>query len=321
MGCFPCFGSEEVVNFHPPEEGDVKKEERPMVAPRIKTLSSGSDRFRSRSNLGAKKEALALKDGSGVTISAQTFTFRELAAATKNFRPACFLGEGGFGRVYKGHLESTGQIVAVKQLDKDGLQGNREFLVEVLMLSLLHHPNLVNLIGYCADGDQRLLVIHVIGNFNKSMQPKARPIFNDPKNLSKLADPRLQGRYPMRGLFQAVAVAFMCIQEEAAARPLIADVVTALSFLVNKPYDPHTSSHHSEERRSQGPRDEKMERENPENGCKWDAYVLEKDDSPSQIAGILKKKEFDRDREVSEAMMWGANWREKQRATNQENFD
>lgn len=50
------------------------------------------------------------------------------------------------------------QVVAVKQLDKDGLQGNREFLVEVLMLSLLHHPNLVNLIGYCASGDQRLLV-------------------------------------------------------------------------------------------------------------------------------------------------------------------
>lgn len=50
------------------------------------------------------------------------------------------------------------QIVAVKQLDRNGLQGNREFLVEVLMLSLLHHPNLVQLIGYCADGDQRLLV-------------------------------------------------------------------------------------------------------------------------------------------------------------------
>lgn len=50
------------------------------------------------------------------------------------------------------------QIVAIKQLDRNGLQGNREFLVEVLMLSLLHHTNLVNLIGYCADGDQRLLV-------------------------------------------------------------------------------------------------------------------------------------------------------------------
>ena len=50
------------------------------------------------------------------------------------------------------------QIVAIKQLDRNGLQGNREFLVEVLMLSLLQHENLVNLIGYCAEGDQRLLV-------------------------------------------------------------------------------------------------------------------------------------------------------------------
>ena len=64
--------------------------------------------------------------------------------------------------------------MVVKQLDRNGLQGYREFLVEVLVLSLLHHPNLVNLIGYClslfhqpnpvnligycADGDQRLLV-------------------------------------------------------------------------------------------------------------------------------------------------------------------
>ena len=46
----------------------------------------------------------------------------------------------------------------MKQLDRNGLQGNREFLVEVLMLSLLHNQHLVNLIGYCADGDQRLLV-------------------------------------------------------------------------------------------------------------------------------------------------------------------
>jgi len=48
--------------------------------------------------------------------------------------------------------------VAVKQLDRGGFQGNREFVVEVLMLTLLHNQNLVNLIGYCADGDQRLLV-------------------------------------------------------------------------------------------------------------------------------------------------------------------
>lgn len=50
------------------------------------------------------------KDVLGVTSSAQIFTLKELAAATKNFRPECFIGEGGFGRVYKGRLQSTGQV-------------------------------------------------------------------------------------------------------------------------------------------------------------------------------------------------------------------
>lgn len=50
------------------------------------------------------------------------------------------------------------QVVAIKQLDRDGFQGDREFLVEILMLSLLSHQNLVNLVGYCCDGDQRILV-------------------------------------------------------------------------------------------------------------------------------------------------------------------
>ncbi|KAL5672833.1 hypothetical protein ACJX0J_017139, partial [Zea mays] len=112
---------------------------------------------RSQGGPDSKKDLIIHKDGNSQNIAAQTFTFRELAAATKNFRQDCLLGEGGFGRVYKGRLEN-GQAVAVKQLDRNGLQGNREFLVEVLMLSLLHHTNLVNLIGYCADGDQRLLV-------------------------------------------------------------------------------------------------------------------------------------------------------------------
>ncbi|KAK3006175.1 hypothetical protein RJ639_015711 [Escallonia herrerae] len=102
-----------------------------------------------------------------------SYTFRDLAAATQNFREANLIGEGGFGRVFRGRLESgeashlflfSGRlinyipIVAIKQLNLSGLQGNQEFIVEVLMLSLLHHPNLVTLIGYCTDGDQRLLV-------------------------------------------------------------------------------------------------------------------------------------------------------------------
>ncbi|KAJ8639214.1 hypothetical protein MRB53_015908 [Persea americana] len=110
----------------------------------------------------------------------------------------------------------TVQVVAVKQLDRNGLQGLREFLVVVLMPSVLHHQNLVNLIGYCADGDQRLL---------------AQPYFKDPKRFPELADPSLQGDFPAKGLNQAVAIAVMCLQEEASVRPLITDVVIALSFL------------------------------------------------------------------------------------------
>lgn len=91
-------------------------------------------------------------------IEAQTFSYRELASATNNFRFESCIGEGGFGPVYRGQIKSTGQVVAVKKLNQTGFQGNKEFLVEILMFSLLRHPNLVNMIGYCAEGDQRLLV-------------------------------------------------------------------------------------------------------------------------------------------------------------------
>jgi hypothetical protein len=56
---------------------------------------------------------------------------QELKVATKNFRQDCLLGEGGFGRVYAGKLEGTGQVVAVKQLDREGSQGHKEFMVRL----------------------------------------------------------------------------------------------------------------------------------------------------------------------------------------------
>lgn len=73
-------------------------------------LFGGTEKSKSRSGSDSRKETSAPNDGSTAHIAAQTFTFRELAAATKNFRQECLLGEGGFGRVYKGRLESTGQV-------------------------------------------------------------------------------------------------------------------------------------------------------------------------------------------------------------------
>ncbi|KAL4312463.1 hypothetical protein GQ457_01G030960 [Hibiscus cannabinus] len=75
----------------------------------------------------------------------------------------------------------------------------------------------------------------------------ARPLFKDRRKFPKMANPLLQGRYPMRGLYQALAVAAMCLQEQAATRPLIGDVVTALTYLASQTYeyDPDSSSYQS----------------------------------------------------------------------------
>lgn len=97
----------------------------------------------------------------------KAFTFNELRSATKNFRPDSFLGEGGFGCVYKGWIDEqtlaasrpgVGTVVAVKMLRPEGFQGHKEWLSELNYLGQLHHPNLVKLIGFCVEGENRLLV-------------------------------------------------------------------------------------------------------------------------------------------------------------------
>ncbi|XP_020100433.1 probable serine/threonine-protein kinase PBL23 [Ananas comosus] len=355
MGFLCCFRSSK----RNVDESLAKAEEgfeRNNLASLVNNISTESDACKHRN---VAEEILKIGNGNN---SARVFTYAELAAATKNFKAESLLGEGGFGRVYRGHLDDTNQDIAVKQLDKNGLQGNREFLVEVLMLSLLHHPNLVNLIGYCTDDDQRILVyeymplgsledhlldlspnknpldwntrmkiaggaakgleyLHDIANppviyrdfkasnilLDEEYNPKlsdfglakvgpvgdkshvstrvmgtygycapeyaltgqlttmsdvysfgvvfleiitgrraidmskpsseqhlvhwAEPRFKDKKRFVEMADPALEGKYPLKGLYQALAVAAMCLQEEASTRPLISDVVTALEYL------------------------------------------------------------------------------------------
>ncbi|KAI5423916.1 probable serine/threonine-protein kinase PBL26 [Lathyrus oleraceus] len=352
MSCFPCFNSQRS------KKSNSKREHGVAPPQENNTLITRTPDIKK-----PKPEETNQVDTSN--IQAQNFTFRELAIATKNFRQECLMGEGGFGRVYKGTIPATGQVVAVKQLDRNGIQGSKEFLVEVLMLSLLNHENLVKLTGYCADGDQRLLVYEFMSGGSlescllerKPEQPQldwysrmkiasntakglwylhdkanpsviyrdlkssnilldndhnaklsdyglaklagkdkmnivptrvmgtygysapeyvrtgnltlksdvysfgvvllelitgrravdttkshdeqnlvswAQPIFRDPKKYGDLADPKLK-YYPDKDLNQVVAIAAMCLQEEAAARPLMSDVVTALSFLSTSP--------------------------------------------------------------------------------------
>ncbi|TQE13214.1 hypothetical protein C1H46_001298 [Malus baccata] len=253
------------------------------------------------------------KDGGSDHIEAQTFVFRELAAATRNFRAECLLGEGGFGRVFKGRLERTNQVVAIKQLDhvlpgKRRLDWNTRMKIAAgaakglkylhdkasppvihrnlkcsnILLGEGYHPKLsgfglaklgsvgdnthvstrvMGTYGYCAPeyamtGQLTLksdiysfgvVLLEIItgwtaidntrGAGEQILVEWARTLFKDRRKLSQMADPTLQGQYPKRGLYQALAVAGMCVQEQPNMRPVIADVVTALTYLASQKYD------------------------------------------------------------------------------------
>jgi serine/threonine protein kinase len=86
------------------------------------------------------------------------FSFKDLALATNNFTDDLKLGEGGFGCVYKGYLVREGIVVAVKRISQGSKQGMKEYITEVKIISSLRHRNLVQLIGWCHDQTQFLLV-------------------------------------------------------------------------------------------------------------------------------------------------------------------
>ncbi|XP_058091754.1 calcium/calmodulin-regulated receptor-like kinase 1 [Magnolia sinica] len=89
------------------------------------------------------------------------YPYKELQKATRNFTTV--LGQGAFGPVYKAQM-STGETVAVKVLATNSKQGEREFQTEVFLLGRLHHRNLVNLVGYCAEKGQHMLVYVYMSN-------------------------------------------------------------------------------------------------------------------------------------------------------------
>lgn len=86
--------------------------------------------------------------------------FRDIEIATRNF--TTIIGSGGYGNVYRGELLLKNKLtpVAVKRLrdiDHSG-QGLKEFLTEIQLLSRYRHPNLVSLLGYCEESNEKILV-------------------------------------------------------------------------------------------------------------------------------------------------------------------
>jgi serine/threonine protein kinase len=87
-----------------------------------------------------------------------------LVDATNCFAENGKLGEGGFGSVYRGILKDNNINVAVKKVSKESKQGKKEYISEVKIISQLRHRNLVQLIGWCHDNGEFLLVYELMHN-------------------------------------------------------------------------------------------------------------------------------------------------------------
>ncbi|GKD28332.1 putative receptor-like protein kinase [Tanacetum coccineum] len=119
---------------------------------------------------------------------------KDIISATNNFDPNKLIGCGGFGLVYKGEL-SLGDgkiIVACKRLDSKLGQGNTEFWKEIMMLSKCKHENLVSLLHFCIEGNERILIcvgaaraLNYLHDPNKTQQ---RVIHRDIKTSNILLD-------------------------------------------------------------------------------------------------------------------------------------
>ncbi|CAK9189867.1 unnamed protein product [Sphagnum troendelagicum] len=141
MSCFPC--------LRPRVNEDSSKVASISVNSEVNTLQDGST---------ASPRGLPPK-----AVGALSFTMAELNRMTSNFSESHKIGQGGFGSVYQGKLHD-GRLVAIKRAKKTRV--STEFENEVNMLSQVEHLNLVKLIGYLEEGDERILVTEYVTNGN-----------------------------------------------------------------------------------------------------------------------------------------------------------
>ncbi|XP_062143893.1 probable serine/threonine-protein kinase PIX13 [Alnus glutinosa] len=147
------------------------------VAPSNDSKNIGSSASATSSSSTGKSQ---FSEGAGVSVdevypdgeiletpNLKEFSFADLKTATRNFKTDSLLGEGGFGKVFKGWMDEktltpskvgTGMVVAIKKLNPESVQGFQEWQSEVNFLGRLSHPNLVRLLGYCWEDKELLLV-------------------------------------------------------------------------------------------------------------------------------------------------------------------
>ncbi|XP_047309226.1 cold-responsive protein kinase 1-like [Impatiens glandulifera] len=119
----------------------------------------GSSSTSTRRNYGRTLQEL---EGNPIG-NTRSFPYNVLRVATNNFNRSNKIGRGGFGVVYMGILKN-GTPVAVKTLSAGSKQGVKEFLTEITTIANVRHQNLVELIGCCSEGTNRILVYEYLEN-------------------------------------------------------------------------------------------------------------------------------------------------------------
>ncbi|CAK8573741.1 unnamed protein product [Lathyrus sativus] len=152
------------------------------------------------------------------------FDFDTIVAATNNFRDDNKLGEGGFGEVYKGML-FNGQEIAVKRLSRSSGQGIDEFKNEVVLVAKLQHRNLVRILGFCLDGEEKMLVYEFMPN--KSLDY----FLFDPEKAHQINWPR---RYK---IIEGIARGTLYLHEDSRLRIIHRDL-KASNILLDENMDP-----------------------------------------------------------------------------------
>ncbi|KAG2665641.1 hypothetical protein I3760_15G017500 [Carya illinoinensis] len=109
-----------------------------------------------------KKVRYEVNEGLVEDVSLRAFTYSQLEVATNGFVEQ--LGRGSFGTVFKGALSNGQRKIAVKRIEKMAAEGDLEFRNEMRSIGRTHHRNLVQLLGYCHDGPNRLLVYEYMSN-------------------------------------------------------------------------------------------------------------------------------------------------------------
>ncbi|KAL3503315.1 hypothetical protein ACH5RR_037764 [Cinchona calisaya] len=155
------------------------------------------------------------------------FEFSRIIEATNNFSINNKLGEGGFGPVYKGHLEE-GQEIAVKRLSENSMQGLDEFKTEVICIAKLQHRNLVKLLGCCIEGVEKILIYEYMPN-------KSLDFFIFDQSRSGLLD------WPKRfHIIQGIARGILYLHQDSRLRFIHRDI-KASNILLDADMNPKIS--------------------------------------------------------------------------------